>query len=70
MQDYAITLDMAKELSMVQNNDKGRQARRYFIECENKLKEISPKVLLLEYNMVTHSRDFSHELVTYQLFNY
>ena len=23
-----------------------------------------------EYNMVTHSRDFSHELVTYQLFNY
>ena len=48
LQDYAITLDMAKELSMVQNNDKGRQARRYFIECENKLKEISPKVLLLE----------------------
>ena len=25
---------------------------------------------IFEYNMVTHSRDFSHELVTYQLFNY
>ena len=24
----------------------------------------------IEYNMVTYSRDFSHELVTYQLFNY
>lgn len=34
--EYALTLDMAKELSMVENNDKGRQARRYFIECERK----------------------------------
>ncbi len=33
---YLLTLDMAKELSMVENNDKGRIARRYFIECEKK----------------------------------
>ncbi|SRR3989339_381484 len=29
-----LTLDMAKELSMVERNEKGKQARRYFIECE------------------------------------
>ena len=37
--EYYITLDMAKELSMVERNIKGKQARKYFIECEKKLKE-------------------------------
>lgn len=40
MIEYIIILDMAKELSMVENNEQGRLARRYFIECEKKLKEI------------------------------
>lgn len=41
-QDHILTLDMAKELSMVQNNDRGRQARQYFIECERRAKEATP----------------------------
>ena len=32
--DYALTIDTAKEISMLQRTEKGKQARRYFIECE------------------------------------
>ena len=32
--DYEITIDMAKELSMIQRSEKGKQARQYFIQCE------------------------------------
>lgn len=31
--EYAIRLDMGKELAMVERNDEGRRARRYFIDC-------------------------------------
>lgn len=37
--EYAISIEMAKELSMVENNEKGRMARRYFIRCEEIAKE-------------------------------
>lgn len=36
--DYELTTDTAKELSMVENNAKGRQARRYFLDCERRAK--------------------------------
>ena len=36
--EYHATLDMAKELAMVENSDKGRAVRRYFIEVEKKFK--------------------------------
>lgn len=34
LQDYALTLDMAKELSMLSKTEKGKKARKYFIEVE------------------------------------
>ena len=37
--DYILKIDIAKEISMVEGNEKGRQARKYFIACERKLKE-------------------------------
>ena len=32
--EYALSLDMAKELSMVERNQRGKEARSYFISCE------------------------------------
>ena len=38
--DHAISIDMAKEISMIQRTEKGKTARQYFIKCEKKLKEV------------------------------
>ena len=38
--EYALTLDTAKEIAMVEGSEKGKQARRYFINCEKQLKAI------------------------------
>lgn len=46
--EYALTLDAAKELSMVEGNEKGKQARKYFIACEKKLKGGNPSYLIAD----------------------
>lgn len=35
-QDHQIKIDMAKEIAMLQRNNKGKQARQYFLELERK----------------------------------
>lgn len=49
LKQYYLTLDMAKELSMVERNAKGKQARQYFIDCEQRLKSrtLSPAELII-----------------------
>ncbi|WP_018119385.1 phage antirepressor Ant [Corynebacterium mastitidis] len=43
--DHIVTLDMAKEISMIQRSEKGKQARQYFLECERRAKEAAPREL-------------------------
>lgn len=47
---HILKLDMAKELAMVENNEQGRKARRYFIEVEKRFKDGEPKVPLADVN--------------------
>ena len=42
--DYILTIGTAKELAMIENNEKGRAIRKYFIRCEEHLKEIAPTI--------------------------
>ena len=37
--EYYISLDMAKELCMVENTEQGKKIRKYFIQCEEELKQ-------------------------------
>lgn len=37
--DHILKIDCAKEIAMIQRNDKGKEVRKYFIECEKELKQ-------------------------------
>lgn len=44
--NHALTLDMAKEVSMIQRTPKGKQAREYFIAMEKQAKRQAQQVVL------------------------
>lgn len=39
--EYILSVEAAKELAMVEGNEKGRQARQYFIACEKALRQLT-----------------------------
>lgn len=43
--EYALSMNAAKEISMMSQSKKGKEARRYFIDCERKLKNITMTAL-------------------------
>lgn len=48
--DYLMKINMAKELAMIENNEKGKTIRKYFIECENMWN--SPEMILMKANQI------------------
>ena len=56
LEDYALTIEMAKELSMLSRSKKGKEARKYFITMEREvtlLKEENKKL----YDVATSSKE-------------
>jgi anti-repressor protein len=50
LKEYVLSLNTAKELAMVENNEYGKIARRYFIECEERLKQVQNEANLKYIN--------------------
>ena len=47
--EHILKLSMAKELAMLENNEKGKQARLYFIKCEEEYKKQKQNMLPQDY---------------------
>lgn len=50
VQEHLMTIAMAKEISMIQRNEKGKLARQYFIKCEEAWN--SPEMILARANQI------------------
>lgn len=50
--EYLIKLDIAKEMAMLERNEKGKQVRRYFIQIEKKYRESPLEELSTELKAV------------------
>lgn len=53
--EYALSLNAAKEISMMSQTEKGKEARRYFIECERVAMSQQPALAL--------PQDYKHALM-------
>ena len=50
--EYILTTDIAKEIAMMERNEKGKQVRRYFIEVEKAYKKDKIAVSQLDYMQI------------------
>ena len=60
--DHALTIDMAKEIAMLQRSDKGKQARQYFIKVEEKFKALTPQTYLEALKALVESEEEKQRL--------
>lgn len=65
--NHEMTIGMAKEICMIQRNERGKQARLYFIECERRLKKVKTPALPDFTNPVIAARAWADEVEKKQL---
>lgn len=65
--NHDLTIGMAKEICMIQRNERGKQARLYFIECERRLKEQQKPALPDFTDPVIAARAWADEVEKKQL---
>lgn len=70
-QDAAITIDMAKEICMLQRSEKGKQARQYFLQLEkdwNSPEKVMARALLMAERKIKEKDAQIHEMQPKALF--
>ncbi|MFT9495931.1 phage antirepressor KilAC domain-containing protein [Anaerosolibacter sp.] len=63
--DHEITIDMAKEIAMLQRSEKGKQARQYFIELEKRWN--SPEAIMARALKMADAKIFEYKNIVIQL---
>lgn len=61
VKEYHLVLNMAKELAMVERNEEGRRARRYFIDCEELLTLVAPELQARAANLWQGERELTKD---------
>lgn len=61
--EHIIKLDLAKEMSMLERNEKGKQVRRYFIQVEKKYNAIQKAVLEQMAEFVERQEEFNRTVM-------
>ncbi len=61
--EYILTIDCAKEIAMVEGNEKGKEARQYFIQCEKKIRTGINQISRKELAMMVIQQEEQMELL-------
>lgn len=64
--EYALSIDCAKEIAMVEGNEKGKQARQYFIECEKIAKNPAQNLSRIDLAMMVIEQEREKERLQIQ----